>query len=78
MKSSTPIYEVAVILAALVLSVPVFAQSSSSFSPLSNSISTPRPFDPGTNTTNPSALAVAGAESVPGQRSHEHTDARDS
>jgi len=34
------------------------AQSSGSFSPLSNSISTPRPFDPGSNTTNPSALAV--------------------
>jgi outer membrane protein TolC len=34
------------------------AQSSGSFSPLSNSIATPRPFDPGSNTTNPSALAA--------------------
>ena len=34
------------------------AQSTSSNSPLSNNIATPRPFDPGTNTTNPSALAV--------------------
>ncbi|WP_255462634.1 TolC family protein [Granulicella sp. WH15] len=34
------------------------AQSTSSNSPLANSIATPRPFDPGTNTTNPSALAV--------------------
>lgn len=33
-------------------------QSTSSFNPLANSITTPRPFDPGTNTTNPSALAV--------------------
>ena len=33
-------------------------QSTSSNSPLSNSMPTPRPFDPGTNTTNPSALAV--------------------
>ena len=33
------------------------AQSASN-NPLSNNILTPRPFDPGTNTTNPSALAV--------------------
>ena len=58
MKSLIPIYEVAVVLTAFALAVPAFAQSSSSFSPLSNSINTPRPFDPGTNTTNPSALAV--------------------
>ncbi|WP_263378922.1 TolC family protein [Granulicella paludicola] len=58
MKSSKHIYEVAVAVAGLMLTLPAFGQSSSSFSPLSNSIATPRPFDPGTNTTNPSALAV--------------------
>jgi outer membrane protein TolC len=58
MKFSNRFHEVAVAFAGLVLAVPTFAQSSGSFSPLSNSISTPRPFDPGTNTTNPSALAV--------------------
>ncbi len=50
----------ATLLAAAGLLLPVHAiqgQSSSSFDPLSNSIPTPRPFDPGTNTTNPSALA---------------------
>jgi outer membrane protein TolC len=35
-----------------------FAQSTGSSSQMSNSIETPRPFDPATNTTNPSALAV--------------------
>jgi outer membrane protein TolC len=34
------------------------AQSTGNTSPLSNSVATPRPFDPGQNTTNPSALAV--------------------
>ncbi len=34
------------------------AQSTGQYSALSNSISTPRPFDPSSNTTNPSALAV--------------------
>jgi outer membrane protein TolC len=33
-------------------------QSSGSTSPSSNSVNTPRPFDPGQNTTNPSAFAV--------------------
>ena len=36
----------------------LYAQSTNTLGPLSNTISTPRPFDPGTNTTNPSALAV--------------------
>jgi outer membrane protein TolC len=34
------------------------AQSTGNAGPLSNSVATPRPFDPGQNTTNPSALAV--------------------
>jgi len=46
------------VLAATFASSAASAQSTSSFSPLSNNITTPRPFDPGTNTTNPSALAV--------------------
>ncbi len=58
MKLTNHVYEFAVVLVALALTMPLFGQSSSSFSPLSNNISTPRPFDPGTNTTNPSALAV--------------------
>jgi outer membrane protein TolC len=43
---------------ALLMSQLVVGQSTGSNSPLSNSVPTPRPFDPGTNTTNPSALAV--------------------
>ncbi len=43
---------------ALASNITLCAQSSGSFAPLSNTISTPRPFDPGSNTTNPSALAV--------------------
>lgn len=35
-----------------------FGQSVGIFGPQSNSITTPRPFDPSSNTTNPSALAV--------------------
>jgi len=51
-------------LAATILAFPLFgvslisAQSSGSTSPLSNTVNTPRPFDPGQNTTNPSAFAV--------------------
>lgn len=52
------IFHITCMATALLLSLPALGQSSSSFSPLSNSIATPRPFDPGTNTTNPSALAV--------------------
>jgi outer membrane protein TolC len=42
---------------ALLLSTGAYCQSTGATSPSSNSIDTPRPFDPGQNTTNPSALA---------------------
>ena len=59
MKSEVHPYWIAALTVAGLCLVPVLnAQSSSSYSPLANSIATPRPFDPGTNTTNPSALAV--------------------
>ncbi|ADW70117.1 TolC family protein [Granulicella tundricola] len=59
MKNKLLLNQIALLGAALVFLAPVIdAQSTSSNSPLSNSIATPRPFDPGTNTTNPSALAV--------------------
>ena len=45
--------------AALAIVAPsLCAQSTSSNSPLLNNVATPRPFDPGANTTNPSALAI--------------------
>ncbi len=44
--------------ALFVLSACGYAQSTGSYSPASNSIQTPGPFDPASNTTNPSALAV--------------------
>ncbi len=47
----------ALILALLATSTAL-AQSAGSGSPATNSINTPRPFDPGQNTTNPSAFAV--------------------
>lgn len=50
--------KLALLIAAMTVTLSGQAQSSSSFSPLANSINTPRPFDPGSNTTNPSALAV--------------------
>ena len=59
MKNKPQLNQVLLLGAALALFAPALcAQSTSSSSPLSNSIATPRPFDPGTNTTNPSALAV--------------------
>lgn len=58
MRFNITMYPLAVAAIGLLLTPRLSAQSTSSFSPLSNSIATPRPFDPGTNTTNPSALAV--------------------
>ena len=59
MKNYAHFNQIALLGAALAILVPTLrAQSTSSNSLLSNSIATPRPFDPGTNTTNPSALAV--------------------
>jgi outer membrane protein TolC len=42
----------------LLMSGLTHAQSSGTYGPASNSVNTPRPFDPGQNTTNPSAFAV--------------------
>src|ERR1700712_5234510 len=42
----------------LTLQMVAVAQSTSNSSPASNTINTPRPFDPGQNSTNPSAFAV--------------------
>jgi outer membrane protein TolC len=59
MKNISHLNQIALFGATLAILAPALcAQSTSSNSPLSNSIATPRPFDPGTNTTNPSALAA--------------------
>lgn len=46
------------VLLALSASMAAGAQSAGNTSPVANSVNTPRPFDPGQNTTNPSAFAV--------------------
>ena len=42
----------------LAVALQVHAQSTGNMSPTTNTVNTPRPFDPGQNTTNPSAFAV--------------------
>lgn len=57
-KQRSPTARHYVFLFALLVTTSSGAQSTGNTSPATNSVNTPRPFDPGQNTTNPSAFAV--------------------